>query len=471
MQKSEMEMCRKVMDNKKSRKDALTGMKYLHLIITVGLFVLFWIQFRYHGQLPVWGRPVRYDFYLVIGYAFISYYFMKTYNAYMIGHFRIRELAFSQTLSNVLSIFIVYFGTAIAWWQWHNPILIVPLLIAQAVINLGWSYFANSRYESLYPPLKAIVIYRTDFDLKQIENLKGKATDRTYNLAEYYQYKGYDKENINSITEIIDQYDAVFVTGVGSKMRNSIAKYCAITGKLGYFVPRIGDLVMASGEHVQSLSSPVLSVSRKHNRREYLLLKRLIDILCSALGLIILSPLLIIVGLIIKLEDHGPAFYRQTRLTKDGRTFELLKFRSMRVDAEADGVARLSTGDNDDRITKIGRFIRATRIDEFPQLINIIKGDMTIVGPRPERPEIADQYTKEIPEFPLRLQVTAGLTGYAQVYGKYNTTPYEKLEFDLMYINNMNLLTDFQLMFATARVIFSKESTEGIDEGSTTANN
>lgn len=134
----------------------------------------------------------------------------------------------------------------------------------------------------------------------------------------------------------------------------------------------------------------------------------------------------------------------------------------MRVDAEKDGVARLSTGDKDDRITPVGRFIRKVRIDELPQLLNILKGDMTICGPRPERPEIAAQYEEELPEFRLRLQAKAGLTGYAQVYGKYNTTPYDKLVMDLMYIAHPSFLQDLQIMFATVKILFMKESTEGV---------
>ena len=151
-------------------------------------------------------------------------------------------------------------------------------------------------------------------------------------------------------------------------------------------------------------------------------------------------------------SDGGPAFYKQVRLTKDGKQFEILKFRSMRVDAEKDGVARLSTGDKDDRITKVGHIIRACRLDELPQLLNILKGDLSIVGPRPERPEIAAQYCEEMPEFALRLQAKAGLTGYAQVYGKYNTTPYDKLQMDLMYIAHPSLIEDLKIMLATVKI-------------------
>ena len=154
----------------------------------------------------------------------------------------------------------------------------------------------------------------------------------------------------------------------------------------------------------------------------------------------------------------------QKRLTIDGRVFEVYKFRSMIVDAEKDGVARLASK-NDNRITPIGKFIRAVRLDELPQLLNILKGDMSIVGPRPERPEIAKEYEKTMPEFAYRLKVKAGLTGYAQILGKYNTTPRDKLLLDMMYIEKYSLFLDIKLMLMTIKILFMSESTEGIDEG------
>ena len=204
-------------------------------------------------------------------------------------------------------------------------------------------------------------------------------------------------------------------------------------------------------------------------RRLYDALKRLFDFAASLIALpVLLVPMLVIAAL-VRISSPGPVIYRQERLGLNGKPFEILKFRSMRVDAEKDGVARLSTGDKDDRITKVGHIIRACRLDELPQLLNILKGDLSVVGPRPERPEIAAQYCEEMPEFALRLQAKAGLTGYAQVYGKYNTTPYDKLQMDLMYIAHPSLIEDLKIMLATVKILFMPESTEGISEGQTTA--
>ena len=187
------------------------------------------------------------------------------------------------------------------------------------------------------------------------------------------------------------------------------------------------------------------------------------DIVLSGLSLIILSPVFLITAIAIKLEDRGPVFFRQERCTLYGRVFSILKFRSMIVGAEKAGVSVPAT-EKDPRITKVGAFIRATRIDELPQLINILKGDMSIVGPRPERVEHVEKYSREIPEFSYRLMVKGGLTGYAQVYGKYNTTAYDKLKLDLMYIQNYSLLLDIELILKTIKILFTKESTEGFSE-------
>ena len=214
---------------------------------------------------------------------------------------------------------------------------------------------------------------------------------------------------------------------------------------------------------------PMMRLNRYGPKFEYLMFKRLFDICISLCGIIVLSPFMLLTALMIKLQDGGPVLYKQVRLTKDDKEFKILKFRSMRMDAEKDGVARLSTGENDDRITPVGKIIRAIRFDELPQLFNILKGDMSVVGPRPERPEIASEYEKEMPEFRLRLQAKAGLTGYAQVFGKYNSLPYDKLQMDLLYIANPSILQDLRIMLATIKILFMKESTEGVAEGQTTA--
>jgi lipopolysaccharide/colanic/teichoic acid biosynthesis glycosyltransferase len=268
--------------------------------------------------------------------------------------------------------------------------------------------------------------------------------------------------------EALSEYETVFLSGINSHDRNIFLKYCVEYDIDVYVIPRIGDMIMASAKQEHLFHLPMMQVRRYQPGFEYVVFKRLFDIIVSLFGLIVFAPFMLITAIAVK-SDGGPAFYKQKRLTKDGKEFYILKFRSMRVDAEKDGVARLSTGDKDDRITKVGRIIRAIRFDELPQIFNILKGDMAVVGPRPERPEIASEYEKDMPEFRLRLQTKAGLTGYAQVYGKYNTTPYDKLLMDLMYIAKPSIVEDLKICFFTVKILFEKESTEGISEGKTTA--
>lgn len=177
---------------------------------------------------------------------------------------------------------------------------------------------------------------------------------------------------------------------------------------------------------------------------------------------------MLITAIAVKVYDGGPVLYKQVRCTRGEKEFKILKFRSMRVDAEKDGVARLASK-NDSRITPVGKIIRKVRLDELPQLFNILKGDMSFIGPRPERPEIIEQYKEDMPEFAFRMKVKAGLAGYAQVYGKYNTTPYDKLKLDLTYIENYTVWLDVKLMLLTLKILFVPESTEGVDESQTTA--
>lgn len=267
---------------------------------------------------------------------------------------------------------------------------------------------------------------------------------------------------------MIPEYDAVVICDVPSFIRNPILKYCYGQRKRVYMTPKISDILVRSAEDIHLFDTPLIMARNGRMSIEQAFFKRWMDIGIAGVFCIITLPLMAVTALAIKMQDGGPALYRQKRLTYEGREFYVYKFRSMRVDAEKDGVARLAS-DKDSRITPVGQFIRKVRLDELPQLFNILKGDMSIVGPRPERPEIARQYEAEIPEFAYRLRVKAGLTGYAQIFGKYNTTPYDKLKLDLHYIQNYSLMLDVKLMIQTVKILFMKESTQGIAAGQTTA--
>ena len=441
--------------------------KIVHLLLSTAVFYVFWLLFRYSSLININHTGFRYNYFVAFGYSILLFWFGRTYNSYLLGYTRIRLLVFGQILSQIFSIVIVYLVVSVSWGKILSPWIFIPMLGIQFVFDIIWSYFASIYFFRINPRRRTLLIYRNQLDKKRFGLVKGKPTERLYEITDELQYDG----SFVDLEKYLYDYDAVFVAGVNSKCRNGILKYCKENSIPGFFLPHVGDTIMQEAVHVKSFDSPVLYINRKVLNAEYAIIKRIFDIIMSGIALVLLSPIMLIAGILVHFYDGGPVFYRQTRLTKDGKEFKIIKFRSMCVDAEKDGVARLSTGENDDRITPIGRFIRKIRLDELPQLWNIFIGDMSIVGPRPERPEIANSYYEVMPDFRLRLQVKAGLTGYAQVYGKYNTEPYEKLEFDLLYINHMNFLTDLQLCFATLVILFRNESTKGIADGQITAMN
>jgi exopolysaccharide biosynthesis polyprenyl glycosylphosphotransferase len=433
--------------------------KFLNPILMTVPFAILW--FAYYSS------RVNSPFYLKGNWLVVALYFLlfllygRTYDAFLVSYNQISEMVYSQMLSALVTNFL----TGIVIWllcrylRYVWPIFLV--LPFQLAISILWSNAAHRWYYRVFSARKTIIVWDMRHDMEQMIEQYG--LKRKFDVIMEIP----SKTCLRNL-QVLDSADAVFLAGVHSHDRNKIIKYC-IEKKITVFViPRIGDVLMSSARHVHLFHLPMLRLERYNPPPEYLFFKRLFDVLFSVILIALLSPLMLVTAILIK-RDGGPVFYRQNRLTKDGRIFQILKFRSMRVDAEKDGVARLSTGEDDDRVTPIGRVIRSMRIDEIPQLFNILGGSMSFVGPRPERPEIAKQYEKDLPEFNLRLQAKAGLTGLAQVYGKYNTDPYDKLQMDLMYIANPGIAQDLRLVFATIKILFMKESTEGVAEGQTTA--
>lgn len=434
--------------------------KTLDAVLMTVPFALCWYSYyAKHIASPFYAKGD----YLVVALFFVLFIiFGRVYDAFLMSMQRISEIVYAQFLAAAVSDFIMYIVIWLLSKHLPNILPGVAALIGQVILAAVWAYNAHHAYFKIFPPQATAVIYDTR---QGTEKLIGK-----YGLDSKYKVvlTATADECIANLA-MLDGVSTVFMSGIHSHDRNVILKYC-VENNIGTFViPRIGDTIMSGAYPMHMFHLPMLKVGRYHPQPEYLFIKRLLDIVISAVALVVLSPIFLITAIVIKATDHGPVFYKQIRLTKDGKEFGILKFRSMRVDAEKDGVARLSSGDHDDRITPVGKVIRACRIDELPQLLNILRGELSIVGPRPERPEIAAQYCEEMPEFSLRLQAKAGLTGYAQVYGKYNTTPYDKLTMDLMYIAHPSIVEDFKIMFATVKILFMPESTEGVSEGQTTA--
>ncbi|MDY4599469.1 MAG: sugar transferase [Candidatus Faecousia sp.] len=421
------------------------------LILTLAYYIV-WMKgydlayFAYKGKYVLMGV-----------YAVLLYALFLNSECTMFGQLHRGDLIMGQIISICLVNAITYLQLCLI----ANGILpLTPMLAltaADIVIAIVLILLYTSLYHRLYAPHDMLLIYghRRGVELK----IKMDARKDKYNISGLISSdEGYDK-----IIREIPKYDAVVINDVPAQLRNDLLKYCYRYRVRTYVSPKLTDIMLRGARNITLFDTPLLLVKGTGLTPAERVIKRAMDILISAIVLLILSPLMLLIAAAIKLEDGGPVFFRQKRLTRNGREFDILKFRSMVVDAEKYAGAVLAT-DNDPRITRVGRIIRPFRLDELPQLINILKGDMSVVGPRPERKVIADEYCKDIPEFAYRLKVRGGLTGYAQIYGKYNTSAYDKLRLDLMYIENYSLLLDIKLMILTIRILFSKESTEGVDK-------
>ena len=435
--------------------------KLINIFLIALPFVFCWLHF-YADTVAVFQTLMR-NICFISMFVILYVVFGRTYDAFLVSFNRISEMFRSQLLAIVMTDGSMFVVLCLMSGSFPNVLPALSAFALQLILSLLWCKCAKSWYYSRFATQKTAVIY--DNGRKIDDLIDHYELSRKFNVLFTCTVEEFMSGSMNKL----DDLDTVFLCGIHSHERNQILKYCIDIGVSAYVIPRTGDLLMSSAKRMHMFHLPILRVVRYSPTPEFLLLKRLFDIVSSAAVILLTSPLMLAVAIAIKAQDGGPVFYKQTRLTKDGLEFKILKFRSMRVDAEKDGVARLSSGDNDDRITPVGRFIRSCRLDELPQLFNILAGSMSVVGPRPERPEIAAQYEREIPEFRLRLQAKAGLTGYAQVYGKYNTTPYDKLQMDLMYISNPSIFEDLKIIFATLKILFEHESVEGVSQGSVTA--
>ena len=398
---------------------------------------------------------------LLFVYALLFTLFGNVYGAFKLRSLQYSNLVFSQALALLFTNLIVYLQISLLSLKMVNPAPIIGMSLDNLLCCFAWCVFALMVYRWLYPPRNLLLIYSD----RDPDNLVKKIKTR----QDKYKIKDsiHCDSDIAEIKRAIRKHQAVLLCDIPSGKRNEIVKYCYMHDKRAYITPKLSDIIIIGAEQNTMFDSPLLVTKIRGLKWEEAFVKRLVDIIVSLILCVPTIIVTIIVAIGDLIWDRGPIFYTQPRLTKDGKVFKILKFRSMKVDSEKDG-ARLAAKD-DDRITKVGRVLRATHLDELPQVFNILIGQMSIVGPRPERPEIAEEYSESIPEFGFRLKVKAGLTGYAQVYGKYNTTPYDKLKLDLYYIQHYNLWMDIQLILMTFKIMFLKENTEGIDKDQKTA--
>lgn len=450
--------------NKKKYKEQYRRLIMFSLTLVIlaaitGAFAVVWYNFYSMYLAVTFFR--KGNWLLIAIYAMMLYVFTRIYGGYRIGHLKRGDVIYSAFLSMLFVNFITYFQISLLGLRLVNPLPMVSLSIVDVVLIVAWATGANALHLRLYPPRQMLLIYGSN----SAEQLVYKMVTRAekYDICEAVNIS----VGLVEIYDRIELYNAVIICDVNSTYRNKILKFCFDHSIRTYITPKISDMIIRGADPIHLFDTPLLLCRNQGLTFEQRLFKRATDLLLSGLALVIAAPVMLGVAVAIWLHDQGPILYRQKRLTLDGNVFEIYKFRSMVQNAEKEG-AQLSPA-NDSRITPVGRFIRKMRLDELPQLINIFKGEMSFVGPRPERPEIAEEYEKVIPEFSFRLKVKAGLTGYAQILGKYNTIPYDKLKLDLMYIENYSLLMDLKLMLMTLKILFVPESTEGIAENAKTA--
>lgn len=389
----------------------------------------------------------------------VVYIFLgNVYEAFRIDISRKKEIWLSQILSIFLSDTVMYFLMVLLAGKMITLVSIFVVFLVQIMLAGIWTLLCSKIYDRCNPSQKTAILYSEIRDEHYLKNIH--SISRRFQVEKWICVS----QSAETMLKELEGIKVVFMRGLSSNERNTVLKYCIAHNIEVYQYPKIGDVIMTGAEQLHMFHEPVMYSCRYNPSLSYMIIKRFLDVCVSLLGIVILSPLFLLVALSVKIYDRGPAIFSQVRLTQNGKKFKIYKFRSMRMDAEKDGVARLAEKE-DSRITPVGKFIRAVRLDELPQLFNVLKGDMSLVGPRPERPEIAEVYMQEMPEFALRLQAKAGITGYAQVYGTYNTLPYDKLQMDLLYISRPSIYMDFKLLLATIKVLFMKESSEGIEEG------
>lgn len=443
----------------KGREQYKRILNFLGALIMIGFcmlsFAKVWYNF-YNSKMhdPFWHYG---NILMVMLYGGIYVVMSNTFNGFRLGYSKFMGLFGSQALGLIGANAVESVMIALIVRNRLELTPMVALAAAEIGFALLWSYFFTLLYTKIYPPRRMIILYGN----KNAKYLVTKMSQRNdkYNICESVSCD----ESLDDIEERIMKYEAVIISDIPNDLRNRIIKFCFENSIRMYINPKLSDIIIRGADDFHLFDTPLLLSRNDGLKLEQRMLKRFFDIVLSLFMLLIFSPFMLLTAICIKVYDGGPVLYSQVRLTKDAKRFKVLKFRSMIKDAEKRSGARLASK-HDERITPVGKVIRKIRFDELPQLINILKGDMSFVGPRPERPEFAEKYEETMPEFKYRLKVKAGLTGYAQIMGKYNTTPYDKLKLDLMYIQHQSLREDLKIILSTIRTVFVPDATEGVKD-------
>lgn len=424
-----------------------------------GLFVAVWIMF--YNKITFGVHAVEGCIGVLIIHLFVYSWMCNIYKAFRLATTMVSEAVFSQFLSFGMADLAAYLISCIAK---HNFADIRPgavVVCLQLIGTLILCIVFKRKLRKTMRATKTLIVVGTETKPEEAEDFKYRLQAKYSNIYDI-AYVMNENEDEARIKARIAECPNTILYGLSDEPRRKYVHFCVENNHNFFFTPRVEDIIFQGCSPRYLLDTPLMKYDETSNDFSKRAAKRALDLALAIIMLVIASPIMLVTALAIKLEDGGPVFFKQKRCTKDAKVFDILKFRSMIVNAEAAGVTPSTKGDP--RITRVGNIIRKLRIDELPQLINILIGQMSFVGPRPERVEHVEMYSKDVPEFKYRMKVKGGLTGYAQVYGKYNTTPYDKLRLDLLYIENQSLVLDIKLILLTIRTVFQPESTEGFEQ-------
>lgn len=394
-------------------------------------------------------------------FAVVGLLFLSVYGRYDVGRRKSKPIIYSMLLAVICTDIITYLqlmimktSVSISSFRLRKPALLLVVILLQFLIIVFFAYAGNWVFFKIHKPERCLVITSSQKSLDEIVFAMQKFK-KQYAVSSVVDYRSTELERY------IRDSQTVFMYNVPVEYRTDIMRWSYKYKVNVYFNPEIEDIMELNAEQYVLDDVFLLNKNVKELSMEQRVMKRLLDIGLSIILGVLSSPFWLLGMIAVKLYDGGPVFFKQERATIHGRRFQLYKLRTMKPNS-----VNYSAKKDDDRITKPGKFLRRTRIDELPQLLNVLKGDMTFVGPRPEMIKNVESYTKELPEFEYRLRMKAGLTGYAQITGKYNTTPKDKLVMDMMYIEQFSILKDIQLIFQTAIVLLKSDSTEAFDKKS-----
>lgn len=446
---------------KKKRYDKLIS------FITVALMLLFhtalfaWLWYNiYYPLLPI-PYYRRGNYVIILLYTVFLLASNQVFGGLRLGYYKVLDSIVARTLSLFTAYGAMFLVVSLVCYRLVLPTHMLYAIAVGFVFNILWTILSNHIYYRVNPPRQMLLVHG-DRDFDEVYNKISSRSEKYEIVKRIHCNAGEEK-----LKQVISKHEAVILHDLSASLRNHLIKYCYENSIRVYVTPKLYDILIRGASDMDLFDTPFLLMRNRGLTGWQAFVKRTMDLVISITCLIVTSPVLLLIVILMKCFDKGPVLYHQTRLTLNGKEFEILKFRSMRVDAEKDSIRLMSQGD--DRITPLGRILRRTHLDELPQLFNIIKGDMSFVGPRPERPEIAEVYMTEIPEFSYRLKMKAGLTGYAQVYGKYNSTPYDKLKLDLTYIQNYSVFLDFKLLLLTGKTLFIPDHAKGVSNAFKTA--